>query len=111
MLLDGWLVLGKIPVALKAKVVISIGIFMFFAITVFIVTTLQQRYDGVAQVIRRINEVQMAYETGVFLDNETLMPKYWKRYGSSQWKEPIFHISYISLTTVCLLGISVVWFI
>jgi hypothetical protein len=109
LLLDGWLVTSQNPVSTRDRIVISIGIVGFILIVVMIIRSLQQRFNGFAQVIRRVNQVQMVYEHGVFLENDILFPEHWKNFGSPKWKEPIFRIAYVSLTVVGIFGVIAVW--
>lgn len=109
LVVDGWLVAGKSTIDLKGKVIISIGIVAFTTIMFLLIKTLQRRYDGVAQVIRKINEVQLAHQTGAYLDGEALFPQHWKEFGTPEWREPIFRLSYVSIPLVAAFGVVVVW--
>ncbi len=90
---------------------ISLAIFGFTCVVIFTIRALQQRFNGFAYIIRRLNQVQMVYEKGAYLENDTLFPEYWKNFGTSQWKEPIFRVAYVSLVLVGAFGILAVWFL
>lgn len=107
----GWLVTTPVSITTTAKVVIAIGVASFIIVIYLVIRSLQNRYGGFAIVIRNINEVQMVYETGTYLENKNLFPDHWKAFGSKEWKEPIFDISYISLAVVGLFSLAVVLFV
>ena len=111
LLLDGWLVTDQIPVTMKTKTVITIGIVIFTSIVALVIRSIQQRYIGVQQAIIRINHAQMAYEKGAFFEDETLLPEHWKERVGRVWKEPIFQIAYISLAVVGVFGVIIIWLV
>ncbi len=111
LLLDGWLVTSQLHVNLRGKLVISLAIFGFTCVVIFTIRALQQRFNGFAYIIRRLNQVQMVYEKGAYLENDILFPEYWKNFGTSRWKEPIFRVAYVSLVLVGAFGILAVWFL
>lgn len=88
---------------------ISIGIILFGLIAVFIIRTMEIRYRGVAYVTRRINEIQMAHQVGAYIEGESLYPVEWRTYGTKEWKEPIFRVSYLSLSIVTVFGAVAIW--
>lgn len=107
--LDGWIITGDVQLDLRRRVLVSCAVIIFGLIATFVVRTLHRRYLGVASVIRRINEVQMAHRPGAFLDGEALFPTQWKDFGTPRWREPIFRVSYLSLVIVSAFGACVVW--
>lgn len=106
---DGWLITGNIKLDVYRRGVISIAFILFGIIAVFIIRTMDIRYRGVAFVTRRINEIQMTYKVGAYLDDDALYPLEWQSYGTKQWKEPIFRVSYISLTIVSVFSAVAIW--
>lgn len=109
LLLDGWLVAGKATVDIKGKILISLGIAIFAAITILIIRTLHRRYEGVAQVIRKINYVQLGHQPGAYLEGEALLPQHWEKFGTPRWREPIFSLSYVCIPIVAAFGLAVIW--
>ena len=111
LLLAGWLVTGKLALNISQKSILSLAIILFGVVAILIIRTLQQRYRGVAHVIRRINELQMAHMPGAYFDDEPLFPTDWKNYGTTKWKESIFRISYFSLVVVSLFAAVIIWLV
>lgn len=109
LVVDGWIITGNIKLDGHRRGVISIGVVLFGLIAVFIIRTMETRYRGVAYVTRRINEIQMAHQVGAYLDGEALYPVEWRTYGTKQWKEPIFRVSYVSLSIVTAFGAVAIW--
>lgn len=109
LLLDGWLITSQNPISIRGQIVISIGIIGFTIIVLMIIKSLQNRFNDFAKVVRKLNQIQMVYENGAFLENEILFPEHWKNFGSPAWKEPIFNIAYVSLPLVGIFGVVVVW--
>lgn len=109
LVLAGWLVTGKLQLGFQQKIVVSAAMLLFGLVALLIVWALQQRYRGVAQVIRRINELQMAHKTGAYFKDETLFPVEWQYYGAKKWKEPIFRISYLSVSVVTSFCTLIIW--
>lgn len=110
-LLDGWLVTRSNSVSISSKVVASIGILLFTGVLALVVRALQQQFHGYAQVIRKINEVQLVHSQGVFLQNHALYPVQWKDFGSDSWKEPIFIIAYPIQVAIGVFGVTAIWLI
>ncbi len=111
LLATGWLVTSDGPVTPEARAVISTGVFGFAGLLILIIRNLRNRFDGYAKVIRRINEVQLAHEHGVFLEDDALLPRSWRDFGEPEWKEPIFWIAYVSLCVVGSFSVIAVCFL
>ncbi len=109
LLLDGWFIAGDVSIGVRGRLFISLGVVIFGGLALLLIKTLHWRYNGVAHVIRKINEVQMTYANGVFLEGETLFPEYWKTFGTPKWKEPILLVSYLALTVISLFGAIAIW--
>ena len=107
--LDGWLATSDKNISSIAKIILSFGVLLFGTITIFIVQSLKTRYQSNAQVIRKLNELQLAHTTGEYFQDEALFPDSWKLFGTKDWKEPIFTISYVSLPGITIFGIIVIW--
>jgi hypothetical protein len=110
-LLDGWLVTTSHSVTVPGKVVVSVGIALFTCVLALVIRTRHRQFRGYAQIIRKINEVQLVYTPGVFLQDQILYPEGWKNFGSATWKEPIFAIAYPIQLVVGLFGIVAIWFV
>lgn len=111
LVVDGWAITGNIKLDASRRGVISIAVVLFGVIAMFIIRTIETRYRGVAYVTRRINEIQMAHQVGAYLEGEALYPVEWRTYGTKEWKEPIFRVSYVSLSIVSAFGAVAIWFL
>jgi hypothetical protein len=105
----GWF-LSRVPSpTVKIKVIITLGILLIVIVATAIIRSVQERYQGVAQIIRNINDCQSVHVVGAFLSNRALFPETFKRFGTTHWKEPIFLIAYVSWIVVMLFAVGVVW--
>jgi hypothetical protein len=109
LLLCAWMVNREGQTSTIGKVFISGGIVVFVGMFVAIIQALGIRYRGVALVIRRINVLQLVYQESAYLDGQILFPDHFRTFGSAQWKEPIFRLSYVSLVVIGAFGMCSVW--
>jgi hypothetical protein len=93
----------------RHRLYMTLCIPLFVLVAILVIKTVQRRYRGVAQVIRNINEVQLAHSVHAYLSERTLFPSEWKSFGTEKWKEPIFQVSYCALCGAGALGILSVW--
>lgn len=107
----GWMVSRENLTTPRDRIVSSCAVLLFGIILIATISALKRRFDGFAQVIRRVNEAQLVHQPGAYIEEVPLFPEHWKLYGSPQWSETIFRVSYVSLAVVTLFGIAAVWFL
>ena len=110
LIIVGWTV-TRTDIPRKGLIVVSLGIVLLCLMTSLIIHTLSARYRYVALVKLRINQIQLAHEPGVYLEGEAVFPPHWAGFRYSEWREPIFAISHLTLFLFACLGGSIVWLV
>ena len=109
LLCDGWFLSKQPPPSVRERVFLSLALVIFGFLLFMVVRTIHLRYTGVAYVIRRVNEIQMAHESSAFLEGESLFPSQWKEFGTETWNEPIFRLAYFAIGLIVLFATSALW--
>ncbi len=109
LVVTGWLLSQQSAPPTGSRIFLTIGIVVFTAVSLSIVISLERRYRGVSQAIRNLNEAQLCHTPGAYLQERNLFPESWKQYGTHEWKEPIFRISYASMSIVGSICIAACW--
>lgn len=107
----GWIV-TKADLSLRQKILFTVGTvaIMFFA--AYVTRMMKNYFNSIAQVINRINRLQRVFEDGAYLPDTTLFPKGengWDLFGTPQWKEPVFHASYVGIVVIGILALTAIW--
>lgn len=103
--------IGGVDFVSNLRIVIILGIAVFSSVLLATIYGLNKRFNGIATVIRNLNEVEGVYEKGAFLKNGVLFPETWKNFGSRRWTEPIFLVAYLAVCFVAFFGALVVYYI
>ena len=89
----------------------TIGITTFICVTILLTRQLKKYFLDIASVISKCDQIQLSFEKGAYLENETIYPAHWKNFGKPDWKEPIFEIAFLVLPVLGIVCIATVWFI
>jgi hypothetical protein len=90
LVLAGWFVTRDRPVDNYQKAAVIVIVLALGAVVALIVRSLAKRYEGHAQVVRRVNGVMRVYRNDEYLKGQFLYPKDWMNFGTSAWDEPVF---------------------
>jgi hypothetical protein len=109
LLTTGWLLSRQNSIKTSHRYFIAISIIVFTIVAIAITWSIKRRYQGVAQSIRRLNEVQLVHVLGAYVHGKVMFPPHFRDYGSDQWVEPIFTIAYLSWILVGGLAAGAIW--
>jgi hypothetical protein len=112
MLVVGWIVSAHNadkPMSCHQKWLFTVAIAIFASFTTALLCQLRSYFDDVAGVINRIDWLLGAHEPGRYCATDTLYPKAWQKFGSREYREPIFTLGFWGLFLIAAFATAAVW--
>jgi hypothetical protein len=107
---SGWIATKK-ELGVSDRIVISVGILIFWTATVFTIHLLKRDFLELAQAICRLDHLLGVYREKYYLNSGNLFPDRWKAFGEKNWREPIFIVGFWLVTVFALFSEAVIWLI
>lgn len=107
----GWAVVRQEVLPIKHKLILSLGI-MVVVLLGLVITRLMRRYfTDIASAIVKIQDTAGMFTRGHFVEEQSILPEHWQSFGTSQWKEPIFTVAYMTISLSSVFAVTAIWLI